>query len=123
MEGGVHLAGLTCHAPLQCCLYENMPTARAEGEKDRRDRWKREEDIQRYKGDDGGAIEKTDSHAPHFPSQEQGEQEGEKSELYFFGCLEQAQRSSSTRTQCNKTLRDEVSDSWRQGKERRKRRK
>lgn len=75
----------------------------------------------------GGAIEKTDSHAPYFLSQERGEQEegGEKekrkSELYFFGCLERAQRSSSTRTQCNKTLRDEVSDRGRQGRVRRKR--
>lgn len=37
------------------------------------------------KGEDGRAIEKTDSPAPYFLSQELGEQEeGEKSELYFF---------------------------------------
>lgn len=41
--------------------------------------------------------------------------------IFLWGeeCLEQAQRSSSTRTQRNKTLRDEVSDRGRQGKERR----
>lgn len=79
---------------------------------------KKEERTLKGKGEDGGEIEKTDNRAPYFLSQKQGEQGGEKSELYFFGCLEQAQRSSSTRTQCNKTLRDEVSDRGRQGRER-----
>lgn len=35
------------------------------------------------KKEDGRAIEKTDSHAPYFLSQEQGE--GGGGELYFFG--------------------------------------
>lgn len=68
-------------------------------------------------------LKKTGSHAPYFLSQEQGrERAGGGGELYFFGCLERAQRSSSTRTRCNKTLRDEVSDRGRQGRERRKER-
>lgn len=109
----------TCHAPLQHCLHKNILTATAEGEKTKGEDEKRERTL-KGKGEDGGAIEKTDSYAPYFLSQEQGEQEG-GSELYFFGCLERAQRSSSTRTQCNKTLRDEVSDRGRQGRERGKR--
>lgn len=81
----------------------------------------------------GRGSRRKNSHAPYFLSQEQGRERagggvggggggcmwGEKSELYFFGCLERAQRSSSTRTRCNKTLRDEVSDRGRQGRERR----
>lgn len=47
MGGGVQLVGFTCHAPLQHCLHKNMLTASAEGEKDKRRRWKKGEDTQR----------------------------------------------------------------------------
>ena len=39
---------------------------------------KKEERTLKVKGKDGGAIEKTDSRAPYFLSQEQGEQVGGK---------------------------------------------
>ena len=129
--GGVQLVGFTCHAPLQHSLHKKtywlpvLKEKKTKGEDEKRER------TLKGTGEDGGkAIEKTDKPCSIFsPSQEQGEQEGvkkkkrkkEKSELYFFGCLEPAQRSSSTRTQCNKTLRDEVSDRGRQGRVRRKR--
>lgn len=48
MGGREELAGFTCHAPLQHSLHKNILTACAEGEKDKRRRWKKGEDTQRY---------------------------------------------------------------------------
>lgn len=125
--GGVELVGFTCHAPLQDCLHKKHTDCQY---------WRRKRQKEKMKKGRGHSKVRERGRRSHWKKQtamlhifwakckatKRGGEGGKKSELYFFGCLERAQRSSSTRTRCNKTLRDEVSDRGRQGRERRKER-
>lgn len=76
-----------------------------------KEKTKKGEDTQ-MKGENGGAV--------LLISEPRASQPGKKWAI-ILGYLERAQRSSSTRAQCNKTLSDEVSDRGRQERERRTR--